>query len=332
MGRETIDAAGDPKLTGYATTNTTKGNHVLANDQRSSVANGETVGRYVNVILESIKDGHIDEDMRAQLHDLIPEVDTSLVNSLLENKVKVNERRQSLLDTAIAEKVKRGMSDEYASLQAFSPDFISEGNTTEANSEFLSQCLLAARTLEIPGKPLRNFNLLLNMWDLDGQRADVSLYRAGRNQEGYSNIEGMRQLAMGLNILAQVVKKHENVYVVVGTEGGRDERMLDAENAVAMFMGPGRNRSAKLVDHVYLDPQAKTDQTHDFHKNPNGSQNTFYYRGGELKTFSGTAVPDKRVEISDVMHGVVKFIAETHDRPGTTSGLENYVSIKTTES
>lgn len=108
--------------------------------------------------------------------------------------------------------------------------------------EFLGQCAYTIRSLEMPGQPLRNFSLFLNTHDLDGKNLDVALggIPAGQKTEirALSYCEGMRQLAVGMNMFAQSIKKGNKLIVQFISEGGRSAAMGDDTLSFAFVMAP----------------------------------------------------------------------------------------------
>lgn len=127
----------------------------------------------------------------------------------------------------------------YGNKQALFVQNRSDYDVVAARHEFVAQCAFVAKALSITGRPYRNFSLFLNVNDLDGRQIDdprnPSLsFRA--NSLNY--VEGMRQLAMGLNILAKAMAG-KKVIVVVVADGGRTRNMGDGSGAgFAMMMGP----------------------------------------------------------------------------------------------
>src|SRR4029079_15035047 len=99
-------------------------------------------------------------------------------------------------------------------------DFNATANT-DARMEFLAQCKFVQAALDSDGKPFRNFTLYCHLSDIDGASFDKTVADT-QTTEGLSYIEGMRQLAVGLNMLAKSISKYRNVYVAVVSEGGRD--------------------------------------------------------------------------------------------------------------
>src|SRR5690606_34663117 len=145
--------------------------------------------------------------------------DEMLRQALQQNRPNLEQAMQNLLASAEVERLKHDMLQlQAANQQAYIAPGASQPASHTAKWEFISQCLFVSRALDLPGRPFRNFSLLLNIFDLDTAKLDVTTYQGG--SEPLTNIEGMRQLALGMNILAQAIKRHRNVYVVALAEGG----------------------------------------------------------------------------------------------------------------
>ena len=130
----------------------------------------------------------------------------------------------------------------------------SNSGSTGATSEFLAQCKYVAQALDMPGIPLRNFSLFLNVVDLDGKNLDATINAPNKdadNIRAYSYIEGMRQLGMGLNILAQKIAQGSKVIVCVSSEGGRSTAMADSKVSCMLVMAP--KGTGMLGDALYAD-------------------------------------------------------------------------------
>lgn len=309
-------------------------NRILANDLKSVSAIGKSVEQYVDIITQSIGTGFINEEMRQALNDLI-QIDTSLVNSILKNRENLSSVLKDLQQTSAVEEMFHTMPSDFSgtNIQGFS------GGSSTARSEFISQCLFVSRALNLPDKPLRNFSLLLNIFDVDGQSLDVASKQG--NSQPYSNVEGMRQLAIGMNILAQSIKKHRNVYVVVVSEGGRGANSGDNKVGHAFLMGPGG--SGNLKDYLYANKTAVNDPKDTFVADPNEGGNKAsnspgltdngaglrLYDDKSLRSFGGFPVTDSYAKVADFLHGVLRHIESKRGLASTTQGLDSYVKIQT---
>ena len=212
-----------------------------------------------------------------------------------------------------------------ANMQAFKG---TNRNGAVAENQFLSQCMFASRALELPGLPIRNFSLLLNIFDIDGAPLDSTVAQGGgtKTSEPYTYIEGMRQLAMGLNMLSHTIAKtHGKVYVLVISEGGRDIRGRDNDISHAFLMGP----KSSIADHLYVNKQELADTTSPFNNDANDKRNQPAYSGGERKSFHGTKDTKNKVQMRDLLHGIVRLIeSEKGVSKTTTTGMQSYVDIK----
>lgn len=125
---------------------------------------------------------------------------------------------------------------------------------TGASFEFQAQCQYVLECLALPGRPLRNFSLFLNVNDLDGKDLDATTNFTAPEQNGsavraYTYVEGMRQLALGLNALGRRIALGEKLLVAVVSEGGRGAAMEDSKTAFALVMGP--SGAGGLADALY---------------------------------------------------------------------------------
>jgi hypothetical protein len=194
---------------------------------------------------------------------------------------------------------------------------------------------------------MRNFSLLLNVHDMDGPGVDAT--SAGQDDtEALSNIEGMRQVALGMNLLAQAIKKHGNVYVVVVSEGGRGSNGGDNKASHALIMGPGGQ--GNLRDHLYANAPAIAPFMHPnlglisndpFCADPNEGGATAIdspglttlgaglrpYSGGDLRSDGGLALSATIPNVACVLNGLVKHLEENQGRSTTLSGLGPYVRL-----
>ena len=218
-----------------------------------------------------------------------------------------------------------------------------DGNVNvTASMEFLSQCMLASNLLDISGAPIRNFSMLLNIFDTDNSSLDTT--SAQGISRPYSNIEGARQLALGMNVLAHVIKRHPKTMVVMASEGGRGKN--GGDNKVSHMFVMGSKATADMKDHLYTDPSIFTDPTHPFHNEPNAgnvsANNTpglikdgsglAYYQQGELKSAtSGQSIKNKHVTVSSVLNGVVRKMEGMSGIASDSSSvadLGDYVELK----
>ncbi|MCX6125786.1 MAG: hypothetical protein NTV34_13720, partial [Proteobacteria bacterium] len=133
----------------------------------------------------------------------------------------------------------------------------SSTGATGATSEFLAQCKYVSQALDMPGTPLRNFSLFLNVVDLDGRDLNATINNPNADADNIranSYIEGMRQLAMGLNLLAKKIAEGKKLIVSVSSEGGRSTSLVDSQVSSMLVMAP--KRLGVLDDALYADMMA----------------------------------------------------------------------------
>ncbi len=303
------------------------GNHILGGDLSETVANGRTVNEYISRLIDSIGTGFIDENLRKSFNNLVG-ADTSLIDSLANSREDLISRKQLLTQVGLIENSLHNMSRLLpgtalgSNMQAF------KGQNRVAENQFLSQCVFASRALELPGLPIRNFSLLLNIFDIDGAPLDFTAAQGGgsKTSEPYTYIEGMRQLAMGLNILSHTIAKTQGkVYVLVVSEGGRDISGKDNDISHAFLMGP----NTSIGDHFYRNQAQFADSTSLVSADPNRNRFQPAYSGGERKAYEGTKDTKNSVQMRDLLHGIVRLIeSEKNSSDTTTTGMQSYVDIK----
>jgi hypothetical protein len=140
-----------------------------------------------------------------------------------------------------------------------------------SKAEFLAQCRFVQEALNIPGLPFRNFVLSVNVNDLNGHPVELAAPNFEVNARSLSPLEGMRQLAIGLNMLAQVIDSAPNgakVFVIVTSDGGRTGNMVDSTIAPGIVLGPGGTAATALTDFLYCDYGRMSDRSHPFTVEP----------------------------------------------------------------
>lgn len=300
-------------------------NRVVSNNLVDVAAEGRPVEKYVSLLAQSIGTGFINEELLDKF-DAFAGVESELRQQMAASRPEIKRKISDLRATAEAEKQEHTIDvANISNTQSFTGSIMET-----AHQQFIAQCLFAKRVLEIPGKPLRNFSLLLNLKDIDGAGLEVTAVE--RDSQPFSYIEGMRQLGIGLNILAHAIKKHKNVYVVVISEGGRASTRGDNKVSHSFIMGPGG--SGGLKDHLYANTTALNNPSDAFNADPNrGSANSTgvglkYYENGELISEAGNVVKDEYADVAGVLNGLVKHIEEkTKVGNSTTGGLGNYVKL-----
>jgi hypothetical protein len=171
----------------------------------------------------------------------------------------------------------------------------------------------------MPGQPLRNFSLFLNVTDLDGSALDTANINGPKDPvRAYSYIEGMRQLAMGLNVLAKKIAAGKKILVMVHSEGGRSETMQDAKTSFALVMGP--KGPGMLDDKLYSNPSDVDAQTSSMLVNPGGDAAARPWASGGLVDSAGVALVAP-ANASDVQMGVARFLAEKKGIGNAFAGL-----------
>jgi hypothetical protein len=112
----------------------------------------------------------------------------------------------------------------------------------------------------------------VNVNDLNGHPVELAAPNFEVNARSLSPLEGMRQLAIGLNMLAQVIDAAPNgakVYVIVTSDGGRTGNMVDSTIAPGLVLGPAGGTGANaLIDFLYCDYARMTDRSHPFTVEP----------------------------------------------------------------
>jgi hypothetical protein len=264
--------------------------------------------------------------------------DTSIADQLKQNRAALKAALTSMGTASALVATPHVLlgADAATPLKTANFQLIGTTNDSIAHAEFLAQCKFVQQSLEIQGKPFRNFNLFLQIVDLNGAPIDSSATSPGSIPVGpqpYSYVEGMRQLAIGLNMLAQVIKKHQNVYVVVVAEGGRSPTLIDDKVSHCFVMGPGG--PGNLKDFLYAN-SAAIDSTSDVYLvNPN--------EGNGDMTGGGQRIPDGDVVASEagttikehmttgaILNGVLRHIETKRGVQGTTAlGLGKFVRIQT---
>lgn len=302
--------------------------NIICEDATESFSiGGRTVKEFVGNIKQASKGGYGDYNEGASnltlAFDKLVLEDTSLRNKLLESRETFIAALNALEETAELEE----------RLQTFDAALgngqVRDGNNQGATGEFLSQCLFTARALQLEGLPLRNFSLFLNIVDLDGQSLD-SLNRNGGNSDlsSFTYIEGMRQLAMGLNILAQVIsKKNKKVIVQVISEGGRSRTLTDATVSFGFVMGPAGN--GLLTDALYGNQNAlegsSSSLISNFGVEPSNREELIWSEG--LVDSSGSPISES-VNTGNLQAGVVEFLQSQVGTGVDLKSLGNRVKLK----
>lgn len=252
-----------------------RGTLVLGSNLSEIVASGQPVGGYVDQIQRLVQGGHVDSQLVTKFDELAS-VGADLRGELV--------RQKEALKTAVAN---MGNLSKLEDLSFFTdPDQAEENRATRgaqlglgsntkddsvpSKAEFLAQCRFVQEAVNIPGLPFRNFVLSINVNDLNGHPVELAAPNFIINARGLSPLEGMRQLAIGLNMLAQVINAAPNgakIYVVVTSDGGRTGNMVDSTIAPSIVLGPATGANA-LIDFLYCDYARMVDRNHPFTVEP----------------------------------------------------------------
>ena len=202
-----------------------------------------------------------------------------------------------------------------------------------ARREFLAQCEFVTSALKIPGRPLRNFSLFLNTSDLDGKNLDVPFNGGGTvgGQKSLTTVEGMRQLALGLNHLAQELSSQGNFIVQVISEGGRDQKLGDNKVSFGLVLAP---KGAGGLSDVFYGNVEAYDQV----------SGPLVVAPGELTEDSKLVLPwtvdglmsdemvsakkQKYTTVGDFQLGVAEFLAEKNGVEKPVAGQGYFVKLK----
>jgi hypothetical protein len=305
-------------------------NRVVGNDLVTVAALGRSVGSYVRVVNQAVGLGLVDEALVAKF-DAFVKSDSTLATELKNSRASLQQSLTSLGGASAIEGSPHVMN--VAGAANF--QLINGASDQVAQAEFLSQCKFVQRALEVPGKPFRNFNLFLNIVDLDGAALDTSAATPGSIAQGanpYSYVEGMRQLAVGLNMLAQVIKKHRNVYVVVVSEGGRGAARGDDKVSHAILMGPGG--AGNLKDYLYANEAAISSTTDPFVADPNAGNGQLGGSGqrkptGQVVANEAGTTLDDHMTTGALLVGLVRHLEGKRGiQTTTTGGLGKFVRLQ----
>ena len=249
-----------------------RGTLVLGSDLGSVIGQGQPVASYVDQIHGLVQGGHVDLDLVQSL-DGIRGIGTSL------RSVLVNQRAQ--LVTAVGNMSQLPTlegSPFFADATMMGPPSLttygagqgrgsnSVDDSVPAKAEFLAQCRFVQEAVKIPGLPFRNFVLALNVNDLNGHPCELASPNFEQGARSLSPLEGMRQLALGLNMLAQSIQAQNNgakIFVIVSSDGGRTGNMVDSTQSPGIILGPGSGPGA-LSDFLYADYARMVDPSDPF--------------------------------------------------------------------
>lgn len=302
-----------------------------SNQSEDAVVSSRSVAEYVGQISQFVGKSYVDRQ----------EVEANLVYKLDQLVDKDPKLRRELLGSI--EQFKAGL----ASLQA-AGDLETQRQTADttvsnlqsagnaevgASKEFLAQCKYVARSLALPGMPVRNFSLFLNISDLDTKDLDLGFSGGGGNAsdvKAYSYIEGMRQLGMGLNVLAKSIAAGKKMIVYVHSEGGRDAGLGDSKTSFALVLGP--KGSGNLDDRFFGNMSVVNASSNAFLKDPGNAAAAMAWDVEDaFKEKDGTEAANSIPATGDVGMGVVQFLEEKTGkqvRSPLGAGDGRYVKLK----
>lgn len=266
-----------------------------------------TVSEYVAQIQQFVGKSYadrsgIEQSVTYKIDQLVidkPELRRELINSIGKFKSGLD----SLRNAALLESKFQPMNAATGNTQSF-------GSTQGgASTEFIAQCKYVANSLELPGLPVRNYSLFLNISDLDGRNLDVGYNGGGGGDvRAFSYIEGMRQLGMGLNIIAKKIAQGKRVIVVVTSEGGRGQAMQDANTSFALVMGP--KEAGLLDDKLFCNMAAVDSESSAFNREPAAAASCMPWDMDGILAKDGTSAQSVRPSTGDVQMGVVEFLEQ----------------------
>jgi hypothetical protein len=252
-----------------------RGTLVLGSNLSEIVASGQPVAGYVDQIHRLIEGGHVDSQLVTKFDELAG-VGADFRGELVRQKQALETAVKNMASLSKLEEASFFTTAEQAEInRATRGAQLGQGSNTADDSiptkaEFLAQCRFVQEAVNIPGLPFRNFVLSVNVNDLNGHPVELAAPNFEVNARSLSPLEGMRQLAIGLNMLAQTINSAPNgakVYVIVTSDGGRTGNMVDSTIAPSIVLGPGTGANA-LIDFLYCDYGRMTDRTHPFTVEP----------------------------------------------------------------
>ncbi len=200
------------------------------------------------------------------------------------------------------------------------------------SSEFVAQCKYVAQSMHLPNTPLRNFSLFLNVIDLDGKNLDAPVNTAdasNKDLRAYTYVEGMRQLAMGLNVIAKEIADGKNIIVYVHSEGGRSATMGDSIVSFALVMGP--KGTGMLDDELYASNEMVGGTIMD--TGIAGAAKAWGTPDSDIYGLNNSKIDGVVPSAGDVGMGIVEFIEEKMGkakggRTGMSDDDARYVKLK----
>lgn len=295
----------------------------------TAVVTSRTVGAYVAQIQQYVGKSYADrapiEQNVIYRMDLLVQKDPVLRRDLVNSIVQFQSGLSGLRGCADLETNRQTLDTAKANGQS-NPGAAGE---VGASTEFIAQAKYVAASLDLPGTPVRNFSLFLNISDLDGNNLDRGFFGGGgAGVQAYSYIEGMRQLGMGLNVLAKKIADGKKIIVVVSSEGGRGADMGDSKTSFALVMAP--KGAGNLTDMLYANGASIDQASSGPVKDMAAAASAMAWDVDGLKESDGsnsTEVPTT----GDVQLGVIEFLEEKTGKKarGGLSGADGrFVKLK----
>jgi len=322
-----------------------KANAVLADekDVEVPVASGRSVADLVATLSQSVAGGYVDKAAFGSnlvvAFDNLVDRDPKLRRAMLDSAEKIGSHLSRLKEASTLESVVQNLGAgqagalPFGALQTAGSGARPE-TATAPRQEFLAQCHYTAQALRMEGRPVRNFSLFLNCVDLDGNMLDSPQFAGGvETIRGYTYVEGMRQLALGLHVLSKVIDESKNVLVVVVSEGGRSLAMGDDKVSFGLVMGP--KGPGLLADALYADTQGINQIDSALVKDPGALPNPTdmslwaKWNVDGLVNDKGTSIKGEMATTTgDWQLGVADFLAEKMGAPNPMGGLGRYVKLR----
>lgn len=312
-------------------------------DYKKFDVSGRSLKEIVQNVNQSLADGFVDErkineSNLTYLFDKISVANPKRRQGLIEARASVKASLSQMLELGKVERTPHIALDESLSnKQAFFAN--GSYNVAAAHQEFLSHCAYVAESLKIPNMPYRNFSLFLNLNDLDGSNIDVAENGSTSFKANSLNyVEGMRQLAMGLNILANAINGRKALVVVV-SDGGRSKGMGDGAGAAfSMVLGP---KGSGMLDDALHGPEnvlsSNDDKMiHNLGSTPKSTEQlwTTGSKPGDgqvpwgLCENDGSRVASAQCNMGDWQVGVLQFLGEQQGRSVVAPELGRFVKLK----
>jgi hypothetical protein len=323
-------------------------NVVYSGLSSSENARFEVVGRSVSRVVQNLSQSLSDDfgDYRSLknnsdknlslIFDKISVFDPKRREAILSSREKIRAVRERLLKVAAEE----GKPLTYTGVAAADignrqADFVTsdrKAKVVDSKQEFLAQCAFVANALKIEGQPYKNFSLFMNVNDLDGANIDNPINGIASSYNALNYVEGMRQLAIGLNMLSNAIQGRKALVMVV-SDGGRTRDMGDGSgSSFAMLLGPKGEGGLDDALHAPLNVINSESYGVDSPLQTLGEQTKGleWTTGGVdwgLRTNSG-AKSNAQAMVGDWQVGVLQFLSEAQGLNIMPPELESYVRFK----